>query len=78
MSEWGLFLDRGSTPRSSTKSRTAERLRPVFLGSFKNSVGERKTETRKTQMSSRNGTHFKLRKRQGTKVLEISKMRVLN
>ena len=31
MSEWGLFLDRGSTPRSSTKSRTAERLRPVFL-----------------------------------------------
>ena len=27
-------------------------------GSFKNSVGERKTETRKTQMSSRNGTHF--------------------
>ena len=47
-------------------------------GSFKNSVGERKTETRKTQMSSRKGTHFKLRKRQGTKVLEISKMRVLN
>ena len=46
--------------------------------SFKNSVGERKTETRKTQMSSRKGTHFKLRKRQGTKVLEISKMRVLN
>lgn len=31
MSEWGLFLDRGSTPRSSTKSRTAERLRSVFL-----------------------------------------------
>ena len=30
----------------------------VFKGSFKNSVGERKTETRKTQMSSRNGTHF--------------------
>ena len=30
MSEWGLFLDRGSTPRSSTKSRTAERMRPVF------------------------------------------------
>ena len=28
------------------------------FGSFKNSVGERKTETRKTQMSSRNGTHF--------------------
>ena len=28
------------------------------IGSFKNSVGERKTETRKTQMSSRNGTHF--------------------
>ena len=27
-------------------------------GSFKNSVGERKTETRKTQMSSRNGAHF--------------------
>ena len=49
-----------------------------YFGSFKNSVGERKTETRKTQMSSRKGTHFKLRKRQGTKVLEISKMRVLN
>lgn len=32
---------------------------PVYhFGSFKNSVGERKTETRKTQMSSRNGAHF--------------------
>ena len=30
----------------------------ALCGSFKNSVGERKTETRKTQMSSRNGTHF--------------------
>lgn len=29
-----------------------------YIGSFKNSVGERKTETRKTQMSSRKGTHF--------------------
>lgn len=30
----------------------------LHKGSFKNSVGERKTETRKTQMSSRNGAHF--------------------
>ena len=28
------------------------------FGSFKNRVGERKNETRKTQMSSRNGDHF--------------------
>ena len=41
------------------KEDVAFMMDPAFLfGSFKNSVGERKTETRKKQMSSRKGTHF--------------------